>query len=113
MSGESASRAQTKSGPITDIYHVVGPGSLRRKGETHQAGDLVELKNDEAKSLTGLVAKGDPPKPPRPSAERQAGKYIVAGPGILRKDLHTYRAGDTVQLTAEEARKLGHVVKEP
>lgn len=94
----------------TEIYHVVGPGSLRRSGEMLPPGELLELTTKEAKDLGAMVAPGEPaPNAPSPD-KRKAGKYRVKGPGSVLQGGVFRKPGEELTLTEEDARSLGDAV---
>lgn len=95
----------------TEIYHVVGPGSLMRKGELLPPGELIELTEKEAKELGGLVALGEAPPPPVPVAKRKAGKYSVKGPGSVLRERTLLGPGTMLELNENDARSLGDAVE--
>lgn len=135
-----AAAPATKREP-TEIYHVVGPGSLMRTvtntvdGKARKStvqippGELLELTAAEAAELGSRVALGEQPPPPPPIGERKGGQYRVKGPGSVmftvtedrgvtergeRKTISQtklHATGALLTLTASEARELGAVVE--
>ena len=145
LRGSSATTKQPDAGTpsasatkreATEIYHVVGPGSLMRtvntvvEGKPRRStvmippGELLELTSEEAAAFGAAVAIGEPPPPPPKLSDRKAGQYRVKGPGSVMFTVTTDRGGGktTVQtkmhppgtilpMTAEQARKLGDVLE--
>jgi hypothetical protein len=93
------------------VYYVVGPGSVGFGGKVHAAGSKLKLTDEEALSLGDAVAEGEPPPPPEEIAQRSAGKYRVAGPGSLWHGGGLRDKGFQLDLSQEEARKLGAAVE--
>lgn len=95
----------------TEIYHVVGPGSLMRKGEFLPPGELLELTEAEAKELGDVVALGEALPPPVPVSKRKAGKYRVKGPGSVMRERKLLAPGTMLELSEDDARSLGDAVE--
>ena len=93
-------------------FHVVGPGSVMFKGEAHGAGDLLELTPEEAEDLGEAVAPGKPKPTPRAIEKREAGRYRVAGPGLVQWSGKPREKGFLLDLSEDEARSLGEAVEE-
>jgi hypothetical protein len=126
--GTQSQQSKPVAKVATDIYHVVGPGSVlrtvlvgtRKTRVNVGPGELIELTEEDARALGALVAKGEPPPPPTPPEQRKAGRYRVVGPGgIKAKDederdgaSRFRRPGDVLRLTAESARSLGKSIIE-
>jgi hypothetical protein len=93
-------------------FHVVGPGSVLFGGEGYPAGSLLELTAEEAAGLGEAVAAGKPKPAPRAIEKRVAGRYRVAGPGLVQWGGRPREKGFELDLSAEEARSLGAAVEE-
>lgn len=87
-------------------YRVVGPGSVRADGKTHQIGSTVELTDADAYTLGDAVSEGDKPEP-ADTNKRAAGKYRVADGHSVRLGGRTYGPGETLELSEQDARSLG------
>lgn len=95
----------------TEIYHVVGPGSLMRKGDVLPPGELIELTEKEALELGAVVALGEAPSPPVPVTKRRAGSYRVKGPGSVLRERKLLAPGTMLELSEDDARSLGDAVE--
>jgi hypothetical protein len=114
MSQDQKQNAQAlpqKDKPATDIYHVVGPGSITRGKSQIKANEIVELTAAEAAALGGLVAKGEAPKPPPDPQKRAAGRYRFIGKGTCWYNGVERSAGFVMDLTEKDARALGDQIE--
>ena len=100
-----AQPAQQPKGPETEIYRVVGPGSVLHKGEAYAAGDPIELTKEDADSLGELVESADSPQFV-PIGKRGDGLYQVVGPGSVLSGGKAYGPRATLRLSAEEANSI-------
>jgi hypothetical protein len=95
----------------TDIFHVVGPSTVRRDGKKYGPGELLELTEAEATAIGTLVKRGEPEPVEDRSVKRKAGQYRIVGPGCIRAGNINREPGDTIQLTADQAEELGDLVE--
>jgi hypothetical protein len=111
VSSETVTTNVTESKVKTDIYHVVGPGSVLIGGKPLPPGELLELTKEEAEKLGAAVALGEPPPKPVPAEKREAGRYRVRGPGSVLKDRIHHQPGTELDLSEDDARSLGDSVE--
>ena len=115
----------------TDLYRVVGPGSVFRNEKVkdsvgkdrvvtkaYKPNELLELTAEEAASYGKSVDLADNPVE-QPPAKRRAGRYRLLGPESFhcevevdgKKQHRVYRKGDVIELSEEDARNPNlHVV---
>lgn len=127
MGQQQASGVGQKSAPDgqkTDLYRVVGPGSVFRNEKvkdsvgkervitrTYKPNELLELTADEAASYGKAVDLADNPVE-QPPAKRKAGRYKLLGPESFHREVEVdgkkqhrvYHKGDVVELSEEDAR---------
>src|SRR3989304_1362509 len=111
-------------------FRVIGPGRLtkgdlepdkqtgkmRHVSKAYPAGALIELTRAEYEEMKTLVEPVRPGEGPvEDISKREAGRDIARGPGSIRRGRHTeartYRPGDTLELSAEDAISLGVEVR--
>jgi hypothetical protein len=92
------------------LYTVNGPGSVTVKGQMFTAGSEIELSKEDAASLGDAVMIGKA-RPADVIARRKAGRYVVTKERSLWTEGKMQTAGFVVELSEDEARKLGDTVE--
>ena len=131
--GSGVVQKAAPEGQKTDLYRVVGPGSVFRNEKVKDSAgkervvtrlykpggsDLLELTAEEAAGYGKLVDLADNPQQV-PALKRKAGRYRLLGPESLHRDIEVngkkehrvYVKGDVVDLSEEDARNPNlHIV---
>lgn len=107
---EGEAKDSGKGAPeATSEYHVAGPGSAYIDGRMVPPGEVVQLTAGAAKALGEAVRPGRPPVVDYTA--RDAGSYVVVGPGSVCSNGKFHGPGSVIQLSADDARRFGDLVK--
>ena len=89
-------------------FFVTGPGSINFNGQVYLAGEPIRLTKQERDALGEAVTSEPSTKKTAASEESPDGVYSVTG-GSVNHDGVVYEKGQTLFLTAEQAKRLPNV----
>ena len=101
---------QQPTNPRSRRYHVTSAGEIRHDGRIYRKGDTLDLNAAAAKALKAFIAPGEAPPKPEEINARKAGRYRalnVIYHDSAKRNGRPYQAGELLELSAEDARRLG------